>query len=113
MGKIVKNMIDEGVKLGVSSRGMGSLKENSRGVQEVQDDFYLATAADIVADPSAPSAFVAGIMEGKEWVFENGLLTEKKIDEVKTNIKRLSQKQLDEYCLKEFSNLLAKIDRTL
>jgi hypothetical protein len=89
MGKIVKNMIDEGVKLGVSSRGMGSLKENSRGVQEVQDDFYLATAADIVADPSAPSAFVAGIMEGKEWVWNNGLLTEAKVE----NIKRTVEKQ--------------------
>ena len=85
-GKIVKSLIDEGVKLGVSSRGMGSLKENSRGVQEVQDDFYLATAADIVADPSAPSAFVQGIMEGKEWVWNNGLLVESKVDEIKQTV---------------------------
>ena len=75
-GKIVQNLLDGGVKLGVSSRGMGSLKENAAGIQEVQDDFYLATAADIVADPSAPSAFVQGIMEGKEWIWANGMLTE-------------------------------------
>ena len=88
MGKIVKNMIDEGVKLGVSSRGMGSLKENSRGVQEVQDDFYLATAADIVADPSAPSAFVQGIMEGEEWVWDNGVLAESQVQSIKRTVER-------------------------
>ena len=74
-GKIVKNLIDEGAKLGVSSRGMGSL-EPKRGVNFVKDDFYLATAADIVADPSAPNAFVEGIMEGKEWVWDNGAVKE-------------------------------------
>ena len=74
-GKIVKNLIDEGAKLGVSSRGMGSL-EPRRNMQVVKDDFYLATAADIVADPSAPNAFVEGIMEGKEWVWENGVVKE-------------------------------------
>lgn len=96
MGKIVKNMIDEGVKLGVSSRGMGSLKENSRGVQEVQDDFYLATAADIVADPSAPSAFVQGIMEGKEWIWDNGILAEAKVDAIKRTVvkKKFSEKAM-------------------
>ena len=74
-GKIVKNLIDEGAKLGVSSRGMGSLEPRGK-MQIVKDDFYLATAADIVADPSAPNAFVEGIMEGKEWVWENGVVKE-------------------------------------
>ena len=78
-GKIVKNLIDEGAKLGVSSRGMGSL-EPRRNMQVVKDDFYLATAADIVADPSAPNAFVEGIMEGKEWVWENGVVKEVDIE---------------------------------
>ena len=74
-GNIVKNLMQEGAQLGVSSRGMGSLKENKDGVMEVQDDFYLATAADIVADPSAPDAFVRGIMEGVEWAWDNGALS--------------------------------------
>ena len=78
-GKIVKNLIDEGARLGVSSRGMGSLKPGKDGIQEVQGDFYLATAADIVADPSAPDAFVAGIMEGKEWIWDNGVIKEAEI----------------------------------
>jgi hypothetical protein len=73
-GNIVKNLIDEGARLGVSSRGMGSLKETKEGYNLVQDDFYLATAADIVAEPSAPDAFVRGIMEGKEWVWDNGIV---------------------------------------
>jgi hypothetical protein len=77
MGNIAKGLIDEGVKLGVSSRGMGSLKLNKEGVNEVQSDFYLATAADIVADPSAPDAFVNGIMEGVEWCWENDILVAK------------------------------------
>ena len=84
-GKIVKNLIDEGAKLGVSSRGMGSLK-NVRGTNVVQDDFYLATAADIVADPSAPEAFVEGIMEGKEWVWDHGIIKEREIEEYKKQI---------------------------
>ena len=75
MGKIVKNLMDEGAKLGVSSRGMGSLDQKN-GAQYVRDDFYLATAADIVADPSAPNAFVEGIMEGKEWIWDNGIIKE-------------------------------------
>ena len=78
MGEIVKSLMDEGAKLGVSSRGMGSL-ESKGGANYVRDDFYLATAADIVADPSAPNAFVEGIMEGKEWVWDNGVLTEKDV----------------------------------
>jgi len=81
-GKIVKNFIDEGAKLGVSSRGMGSLR-SVNGVDEVQEDFYLATAADIVADPSAPDAFVRGIMEGKEWIWDNGVLKEARIEKYK------------------------------
>jgi len=88
-GKIVKNLIDEGAKLGVSSRGMGSLVPQ-RGAQVVKDDFYLATAADIVADPSAPNAFVEGIMEGKEWVWDNGAVKEMDIDAYK---KELDKKQ--------------------
>ena len=82
MGKIVKNLIDEGAKLGVSSRGMGSL-EQKNGANYVRDDFYLATAADIVADPSAPNAFVEGIMEGKEWVWNHGSLIEAHVAEMK------------------------------
>lgn len=92
-GNIVKSLINAGVKLGVSSRGMGSLKENGNGIQEVQDDFYLATAADIVADPSAPSAFVQGIMEGKEWVWNNGILTEAKVEKIQ---KKLVEQKFDE-----------------
>jgi hypothetical protein len=78
MGNIVKNLMDEGASLGVSTRGMGSIKENKQGFMEVQDDFHLATAADIVADPSAPDAFVNGIMEGVEWVWQDDLLVAKK-----------------------------------
>ena len=83
MGKIVKNLMDEGAKLGVSSRGMGSLDQRA-GANYVKDDFYLATAADIVADPSAPNAFVEGIMEGKEWVWNNGSLIEAELQDMKT-----------------------------
>ena len=82
MGKIVKNLMDEGCKLGVSSRGMGSLQQKN-GANYVKDDFYLATAADIVADPSAPNAFVEGVMEGKEWVWNNGALVESHIAELR------------------------------
>jgi hypothetical protein len=108
-GKIVKNLIDEGVKLGVSSRGMGSLKENSRGIQEVQDDFYLATAADIVADPSAPSAFVQGIMEGKAWVWDNGTLVETVVEKSKKQFvkKAPTEKQM----IEAFDAFLNQISR--
>ena len=83
MGKIASSLIEEGVKLGVSSRGIGSLKQTREGVNIVGDDFMLATAADIVADPSAPDAFVEGIMEGKEWVWDNGSLVEEELDRMK------------------------------
>ena len=86
-GKIVKNLIDEGAKLGVSSRGMGSLEPRGK-MQVVKDDFYLATAADIVADPSAPNAFVEGIMEGKEWIWDNGIIKEMDIKEYKNQLDR-------------------------
>ena len=93
-GKIVKNLIDEGAQLGVSSRGMGSLEPKS-GAQYVRDDFYLATAADIVADPSAPNAFVEGIMEGKEWVWDNGIVKEVDIENYQKQIeaKRINRQE--------------------
>ncbi len=93
-GNIVKNLINEGAQLGVSSRGMGTLKANKQGIQEVQSDFYLATAADIVADPSAPDAFVNGIMEGKEWVWDNGIIKEHDIAEMKKEIESTSKNKL-------------------
>ena len=104
-GKIVKNLIDEGAKLGVSSRGMGSLEERN-GVNVVKDDFQLATAADIVADPSAPEAFVRGIMEGKEWIWESGRLVEKDIEQIKKDIRKTSSRHLEEAKMNAF---LAKI----
>jgi len=109
-GKIVKALIDEGANLGVSSRGMGSLKTGKDGVQLVQDDFMLATAADIVADPSAPDAFVRGIMENREWIFVDGKFVEKQIEEVKRNIKRASSKNLEEEKLNAFRNFLKSIN---
>ena len=87
MGEIVKSLMDEGAKLGVSSRGMGSLDQKG-GASYVRDDFYLATAADIVADPSAPNAFVEGIMEGKEWIWNNGLILEAEVAKIKEDIER-------------------------
>jgi hypothetical protein len=108
-GKIVKNLIDEGAKLGVSSRGMGSLK-NQRGTNVVQDDFYLATAADIVADPSAPEAFVEGIMEGKEWIWDNGVIREKEIEQYKKQINmEARRKELEEAKISLFKNFLSKL----
>ena len=107
-GNIVKNLISEGAKLGVSSRGMGSLKTHS-GTNIVQDDFLLATAADIVADPSAPNAFVEGIMEGKEWVWANGILKEVTIAEYKKEIVKTSRRNLDEKKLDVFKNFLSKL----
>ena len=108
-GKIVKNLIDEGARLGVSSRGMGSLKPAKDGIQEVQDDFYLATAADIVADPSAPEAFVAGIMEGKEWIWDNGLLKETQIQEYKTQIEQSSRKSREQTLVGAFEDFITKL----
>ena len=92
MGNIVKNLMDEGAKLGVSSRGMGSLDQKN-GANYVRNDFYLATAADIVADPSAPSAFVEGIMEGKEWVWDHGALVEAELAQAKERINKKAQKK--------------------
>lgn len=88
MGNIARGIMESGGQLGVSSRGMGSIKENKNGIMEVQNDFYLATAADIVADPSAPDAFVHGIMEGVEWVWDNGVLKAQKLEETKCEIDR-------------------------
>jgi len=108
MGRIVKNLMDEGASLGVSSRGMGSLK-NKSGVAEVQNDFYLATAADIVADPSAPDAFVEGIMEGKEWVWDNGIIREATINDYKEEIEEAPSKDLTETKLKVWSKFLSNL----
>ena len=107
-GKIVKGLIDEGAQLGVSSRGMGSLI-NRGGKNYVRDDFYLATAADIVADPSAPDAFVEGIMEGKEWVWENGALIEKDIEAWRMEIYKAKKFELDEKKLQVFDSFLKKL----
>jgi hypothetical protein len=108
MGKIAKQLLDEGVKLGVSSRGLGSIKEEN-GVKIVGEDFMLATAADIVADPSAPDAFVNGIMEGKEWVWANGNIAESKIDEIKRRIDNAAQSQLEERKISAFSEFLKNL----
>ena len=111
MGKIVKNLMDEGASLGVSSRGMGSLKQDRSGVQQVQSDYYLATAADIVADPSAPDAFVEGIMEGKEWIWENGVIREATIDDYRQQLESSSKsfKQLEEQKLKVYTDFISKL----
>ena len=108
-GKIVKNLIDEGARLGVSSRGMGSLKPAKDGIQEVQDDFYLATAADIVADPSAPEAFVAGIMEGREWIWDNGLLKEAEIQLIKEKVEKSSRKNREQTLVSAFEDFITKL----
>lgn len=108
-GAIVKSLMDEGAQLGVSSRGMGSLKAGKSGAQEVQKDFYLATAADIVADPSAPDAFVNGIMESKEWVWENGVIREATIADYETEIKKASKSELESVKLKVFESFLSKL----
>lgn len=108
-GAIVKSLMDEGAQLGVSSRGMGSLKAGKSGAQEVQKDFYLATAADIVADPSAPDAFVNGIMESKEWVWENGVIREATVADYETQIKKASKSDLESVKLKVFENFLSRL----
>ena len=108
-GKIVKNLIDEGAKLGVSSRGMGSLKSQG-GSQIVQGDFHLATAADIVADPSAPMAFVEGIMEGKEWVWDNGILKEADVQKIADSIEEnAGTKYSEEAKIDAFNTFLSKL----
>ena len=109
-GAIVKNLLDEGGVFGVSSRGMGSLKE-SNGANIVQNDFMLATAADIVADPSAPDAYVRGLMEGKEWVWENGILQERVIAAHKKIITKASSVVLEQRMIEVFSDFLQKIEK--
>ena len=110
MGKIAESLISEGVKLGVSSRGIGSLRMTREGINVVGEDFMLATAADIVADPSAPDAFVSGIMEGKEWVWDGGILREKYAEKTYKTINTLvDQKRLDENKLNLFNDFLANL----
>jgi hypothetical protein len=110
MGKIVKNLLDEGAKLGVSSRGLGSLKINKEGINEVQNDFYLATAGDIVADPSAPDAFVRSVMEGAEWMMDSqGHWTCQMQEDTKKLIQKARSKQLEEVKMIAFRNFLDSI----
>jgi len=114
MGRVVKNLMDEGATLGVSSRGMGSLKQNRQGIMEVQNDFMLATAGDIVADPSAPDAFVRGIMEGAEWFFDiasGNWVREQAVDEIVTETKQLSSRQLEEQKFRLFAKFLNGISK--
>jgi len=108
MGGIAKSLLESGVKLGVSSRGMGSIEEKN-GANYVRDDFMLATAADIVADPSAPDAFVNGIMEGKEWVWENGIIKEVNIAKYQRYISESTRKNLEERSLKAFNHFLQSL----
>jgi hypothetical protein len=110
MGKIAKNFIEEGVRLGVSSRGLGSVKLNKEGVNEVQDDFHLATV-DIVADPSAPDAFVQGIMESAEWILENGVWKAIHVENAQKQIRKTSAKNLDEVKLKIFEQFVNQLSR--
>ena len=110
MGKIASGLLSEGVKLGVSSRGIGSLKPTKEGFNVVSDDFMLATAADIVADPSAPDAFVHGVMEGKEWVWEGTVLKERKAEEIKSAIDTLGgKKRIEEHKLGLFNELISSL----
>ena len=110
MGKIVEALLKDGVCLGVSSRGIGSLRENNKGYKEVGEDFMLATAADIVADPSAPDAFVQGIMEGKEWVWDGGILREQFVEKTYKTINTLVDKKiLNEHKVKLFDNFLSNL----
>ena len=108
MGRVAKELLDEGIKLGVSSRGLGSIKEEN-GVKVVMDDFILATAADIVADPSAPDAFVNGIMEGKEWVWNNGGISEQRLDSIKSRINAASRTQIAERKVSAFNEFLQSL----
>ena len=108
-GKIVKDFIDNDVSIGVSSRALGSVIQTKEGYNLVQDDLKLATAADIVADPSAPGAFVNGIMENKEWMFVEGRFVEADFDKAKKQIKSASKKQIEEVAFKLFENYLRKL----
>ena len=110
MGKIASSLLDEGVMLGVSSRGVGSLRTTNEGYKVVGEDFMLATAADIVADPSAPDAFVSGIMEGKEWIWEGGILREQLAKQTEKRINTLvDQKRLEEHKLNLFNDFLSNL----
>jgi hypothetical protein len=109
MGNIARGLLDGGANLGVSSRALGSLKMNNEGVNVVQNDFMLSTAADIVADPSAPDAFVRGIMESKEWIFVDGKFVEQNIEEMQKQIRRASSKNLQEAKILAFQSFLSKI----
>ena len=108
MGNIAKNLIDEGVKLGVSSRGLGTIRERD-GVKVVMDDFMLATAADIVADPSAPDAFVNGIMEGKEWIYNNGSVQEQTVEQIKKRIDNAALNQMEEVKLSALNQYISSL----
>ena len=108
MGNIAKNLIDEGVKLGVSSRGLGTIRERD-GVKVVMDDFMLATAADIVADPSAPDAFVNGIMEGREWIYNSGAIQEQTVEQIKKRIDNAALNQMEEVKLSAFNQYLQQL----
>ena len=108
MGNIAKNLIDEGVKLGVSSRGLGTIRERD-GVKVVMDDFMLATAADIVADPSAPDAFVNGIMEGKEWIYNNGSVQEQTVEQIKKRIDNAALNQMEQVKLSAFNQFMQSL----
>ena len=112
-GNIVYSLLEDGGKLGVSSRGIGSLQQVSEG-HDVQDDYYMATPADIVIDPSAPDAFVSGIMENREWVYENGIVKSSEIEAYKEKVRKARKKQLEEACLGVFQDFLnkVKINRT-
>lgn len=113
MGNIVKSLISEGASLGISSRGMGSIKENKRGIMEVQNDFHLATAGDIVADPSAPDAFVRGIMEGVEWIWDNGLLKAQRIEQYKEEINRGARQKISEQtAIKVFNQFFQDLSKS-
>ena len=113
MGNIVKSLISEGASLGISSRGMGSIKENKNGIMEVQADFHLATAGDIVADPSAPDAFVRGIMEGVEWVWDNGLLKAERIEQYKEEINRGARQKISEQtAIKVFNQFFQDLSKS-
>lgn len=112
MGKVVKNLMDEGATLGVSSRGMGSLKPNKSGIMEVQEDFMLATAGDIVADPSAPNAFVRGIMEGVEWIYDvasGSWVAQNTLDRIYEETKTMNSTQLEENAIKLFNRFMKSL----
>lgn len=111
MGNIAKGLMESGAKLGVSSRGMGSLKSNGQGIMEVQNDFRLATAADIVADPSAPNAFVEGVMENVEWIYDpiKGTWHEERLDNIKKTVKGMSLSSLEEQKLQIFEDYINKL----